>query len=79
MKMTDKIVGAVGIVVVTITLLYLTPVIVDAVQDINTTGWNFTGYQGAIAILGLIPFIWIAGVLISCSVGMFALAKASTD
>lgn len=79
MKVAEKITGAIGIVVVTIVLLYMTPVVVDAVADINTTGWDFTGYQGAIAILGLVPFIWIAGVLISASVGMFQLAKAKTD
>ncbi len=79
MKVAEKIVGAVGIVVLTIVLLYMTPVVVDAVQSINTTGWNFTGYQGAIALMGLVPFVWVAGVLISACVGMFMLAKAPTE
>ncbi len=73
---SEKIVGAIGIVIITIVLLALTPVVVDAVQAMNTTGWNFTGKDGAIALLGLVPFVWIAGVLISACVGMFALAKS---
>lgn len=77
--MTEKIIGAVGIVVITIVLLAMTPTVVDTVQDMNTTAWNFTGYQGAIQLLGLVPFIWIAGILIASAVGMFALAKAPTE
>ena len=83
--MTEKIIGAVGIVVVTIVLIAMTPTIVDAVQEmiINATTadteWNFTGASGAIQLLGLVPFVWIAGILIASAVGMFALAKAPTQ
>ena len=76
LDMTEKIIGAVGIVVITIVLLSMTPTVVDAVQNMNTTGWNFTGSTGAIQLLGLVPFIWIAGILIASAVGMFSLAKA---
>jgi len=76
--MEEKIIGAVGIVVITIVLLSMTPVVVDQVQAMNTTGWTFTGYQGAIALLGLVPFVWVAAILISAAVGMFALAKMPT-
>lgn len=74
-SMTEKIIGAVGIVVLTIVLLAMTPTVVDAVQNMNTSGWNFTGYQGAIQLIGLVPFVWIAGILISSAVGMFELSK----
>ena len=85
--MTEKIIGAVGIVVITIVLISMTPTIVDSVQTIliNATAnksygqWNFTGAKGAIQLLGLVPFVWIAGILISASIGMFALAKAPTE
>lgn len=79
MKASEKVIGAVGIVIVTVVLLYMTPVIVDAVADINTTAWDFTGHEGAEALLGLVPFIWVAGVLISAAVGMFTLAKAPVE
>ena len=149
MDVSGKILGAIGIVIITICLLALTPTIVDTVQGIrtddnpitgellgvpdntttkfyfdyppckentetikqNTTevtnyiyltnggiiginfttapleangnitadytqrGWDFTGHEGAEAMLGLVPFVWVAGILISSTVGMFALAK----
>ena len=75
MDLSDKIVGAIAIVIVTVTLLALTPTIVDQVVGMNTTGWNFTGHEGAVALLGLVPFIWVAGILISSAVGMFMMAK----
>ena len=76
MSLQNKIIGAVSIVVIVITLLAMTPTVVDQVQDMNTTGWTFTGAEGAIALLGLVPFIWVASILIAAAVGMFALAKA---
>jgi hypothetical protein len=76
MEIGNKIKGAIAIVVVTVVLLYMTPVIVDAVDAINTTGWDFTGYEGAIAILGLVPFLWVAGVLAFAAAAMFVLAKS---
>lgn len=75
MEIGASIKQALAVVVITIVLLYMTPVVVDAVAAINTTGWNFTGYQGAIAILGLVPFLWIAGVLAFAAVAMFMIAK----
>ncbi len=76
MSLQNKIIGAVSIVVIVITLLAMTPTVVDQVQNMNTTGWTFTGSEGAIALLGLVPFIWVASILIAAAVGMFALAKA---
>lgn len=75
MELQEKIVGAVSIVIIVVCLLALTPTIVDQVQDMNTTGWTFTGAEGAIALLGLVPFIWVAMILIAAAVGMFELAK----
>lgn len=74
---SNKILGAVSIVVITITLLALTPVVVDQVDEINTSAWDFTGYEGAIALLGLVPFVWVASILIGAVVGMIALSKGS--
>lgn len=70
---------AIAVVVITIVLLYMTPVVVDAVDAINTTGWTFTGYQGAIAILGLVPFLWVASILGFSAYAMFSIAKDSSD
>lgn len=42
----------------------LVPMIVDQVQSVNTTAWTFTGYAGAKTLLGLIPFVFICGIII---------------
>lgn len=76
---SGKIIGAIGIVIITVVLLALTPTVVDQVQNMNTSGWSFTGYEGAIALLGLVPFVWVAGILISSAVGMFLLAKSGNS
>lgn len=83
MDIQNKIIGAIGIVVVVIVLLAMTPVVIDQVEATisgsgasNASIWNFTGASGAESILGLVPFVWIASILIAAAVGMFALAKA---
>jgi hypothetical protein len=78
MEVSGKIVGAIGIVVIVIVLLSMTSVVVEqvesAVEEADT--WNFTGASGAESILGLVPFVWIASILIAAAVGMFALSKS---
>ena len=45
--------------------IYLTPTVVDAIQTMNTTSWSFVGKDGAIALVQLLPFIWVAaGVVV---------------
>jgi len=81
MDVSDKVIGAVGVVVIVIVLLSMTPTVVSQVQttlaaaEAAPTEWNFTGSDGAIALLGLVPFIWVASVLVCGAVGMFALAR----
>lgn len=53
-----------GLVVVLIFILALIPTIVTQVQDVNTTGWSFTAYEGAETLLLLIPFVVIAGAVL---------------
>lgn len=77
MDITGKLIGGISIVILTIFLLSLTPTIVDQVQSMNTSGWNFTGSAGAIALLGLVPFVWVAMILIGAVVGMFVIAKGA--
>jgi hypothetical protein len=82
--MEKKILGAIGIVVITVILLSMTSVVIDQVMAImygedaaNASIWNFTGHSGAESILGLVPFVWIASILIAAAVGMFAIAKST--
>jgi hypothetical protein len=75
MSVQEKIKGAIGVVIVAIVLLACTPIVVDQVQGLNTSGWDFTGSEGAIALVGLVPFIWVAGILIATVVMIFMMAK----
>jgi hypothetical protein len=85
MDVSQSIVGAIGIVIVTIVLLAMTPTVVEQVQtqlaiaEAPATEWNFTGSEGAKALLGLVPFIWVASVLVCGAVGMFAIAKQKKE
>ena len=78
LEISDSIQKAIAVVVVTIVLLYMTSPIVDAVSAINTTAWDFTGYQGAIAILGLVPFLWVAAILGFSAYAMFRIASGGS-
>ncbi len=70
--------GGIGIVILVIFFLAMTPTVVDQVQGLNTTGWTFTGHEGAEALLGLVPFVWVATILMAAIVGMFVLAKGKS-
>jgi len=74
---SDSIQQAIAVIVITVALLAMTPTIVEQVQGMNTSAWNFTGYQGAIQFLGLIPFIWIAAIVGTAAYTMFRIAKGS--
>jgi len=78
MDVSSKVIGAVGIVVLVIVLLSMTSVVIEQVEAIlvDADTWNFTGSSGSESILGLVPFVWIASVLIMAAVGMFAMSKA---
>lgn len=75
-EVSGSIKGSVAVVVITVVLLAMTPTVVDQVQGLNTSSWTFTGYEGAIALIGLVPFLWVAGILAGAAVGMFTLFKA---
>jgi hypothetical protein len=92
MDIDKTIIGAIGVVIITIVLLALTPTIVAQVQGllwaslhtnvagyVNDTYWNFTGASGARSMLGLVPFVWIAAVLLGAVVGMLALFRGRGD
>ena len=89
MEIRETITAAVAIIVVTIVLLAMTPTIVAQVERVQIDGapaglnisnnyntrWNFTGAQGAYSIVGLVPFIWVAAVLLAAVAGMWSIIK----
>lgn len=59
-----KISEVISLVVGAIIYVYLIPTFVTAVTGIDTSGWNFTGSTGAIALLLMLPLIFIVGIVI---------------
>lgn len=80
MEVKASVTAAIAIIVITIVLLALTPTIVTQVDRIvidgtaaGATKWNFTGASGALSILGLVPFVWVAAVLLCAVAGMWSI------
>ena len=44
--------------------MILVPIIVDQVQSVDTSNWTFTGSIGAVTLFGLLPFVFISGIVI---------------
>jgi len=59
-----------GIIAIVIAVVVTAQVLIPQVQTALTqsnavkTAWNFTGFQGAQALLGLVPFVTIAAILL---------------
>lgn len=66
---TAAVVGAfIAAVIIIIAGVNMVPIIADEVDSViflNASGWNFTGSSGAEAMLGLIPFVFICGLLLA--------------
>lgn len=56
--------GVVGLIMSLIAVLSTIDTVVAQVAAVNTTAWTFTGSAGAEALLGLVPFGYIAGVVL---------------
>lgn len=55
---------SIRLVVTLLVLLVTLPVVVDQVQNLNTTGWTFTGAAGAKTLISLIPFVWVGAIVL---------------
>jgi hypothetical protein len=60
----DRLVDWVGLVVSLIFGVYLLPVVVDTIANTNYTNWTFTGAAGAKVLYGLLPFVFIIGMIV---------------
>jgi hypothetical protein len=49
--------------------------IVTTVQDVNTTGWTFTGYQAVISLIDMFPLLYYAGIMVGFIVMIYVLAR----
>ena len=63
-EISNRIKSAVGILVTLLIYLALLPTVVTQVQVLNTTSWLFTGATGAIVLIGIVPFVFVASILL---------------
>lgn len=54
----------VGMAIGTIISVLMLPPVTETVTGINTTAWTFTGHDGVIAMMYIIPLVYIAAVII---------------
>ena len=77
---TNAIAAFLVAVIIIIAGINVAPIVATEVQTIiaqNASSWNFTGYQGARALMGLIPFIFIAGIVLATIGVVFVFARKS--
>jgi len=77
---SSQVKATVSLIIVVVALFAMGPVIVEqeetATADAST--WNFTGAEGAEALVGLAPFVYYGAVLLVMVGGAFAIAKFGT-
>lgn len=73
----NQVKATVSLIIVIVALFAMGPVIIaqeeTATADADT--WNFTGAEGAEALVGLSPFVYYGAVLLVTVAGAFAIAK----
>jgi heme/copper-type cytochrome/quinol oxidase subunit 2 len=76
-KISNTIVAAISLIVIMIAMLATIGIVVDQVESAvaEAVNWTFTGHEGAEALLGLIPFAWIAGIAVMGIAGSFLLVQ----
>lgn len=70
--------GAIALIIIVVALFAMSPTIIEQEETVTTdaSDWNFTGAEGAEALVGLTPFIWFGGIVILVVAGCFLLAKS---
>ncbi|MEM3629382.1 MAG: hypothetical protein QXZ02_05275 [Candidatus Bathyarchaeia archaeon] len=69
-KRADPASKLVAMFAMMIVALCLVPMITNQIQNVDTSSWNFTGYQGAVTLFNLLPFIFIVGIVIAFITGL---------
>lgn len=69
--------ATIGLIIIIVTMLAMAPTVIE--QEENATAdsatWNFTGAEGAEALVGLSPFVYYGAVLLVTVAGAFAISK----
>ena len=76
-KITGTTAGGLALIIIVVMMLAMSPVIVaqEETATADADDWNFTGAEGAESLVGLIPFIWYAAIVLLVVAGSFLLAK----
>ena len=74
---SNTVTAGIAMIVIMIALLATLPIVIEQTEtaSADADAWNFTGAAGAESLLGLIPFAWIAGIVIFAIAGAFMLSK----
>lgn len=77
-KVDNAMTAGIALIIIMVALIAMTPVVIDQIEaataDADT--WNFTGATGAESLLGLVPFVWIAAIVLVAVVGSFLIARS---
>lgn len=73
----DQVKATVSLIIVIVALFAMGPVIIEQEEQATADAdvWNFTGAEGAEALVGLSPFVYYGAVLLVMVSGAFAIAK----
>ena len=77
-KVDNALAAGIALIIIMVALIAMTPTIIEQVEGAVSAAdtWNFTGASGAESLLGLVPFIWIAAIVLVAVVGSFLIAKS---
>ena len=70
--------AGIALIIIVIALIAMSPIVIDQIETATAAAdtWNFTGADGAESLLGLVPFVWIAAIVLVTVVGCFLIARS---
>ena len=77
MGASNQVKATIGLIIIVVALLAMGPVIVaqEELATVDADTWNFTGAEGAEALVGLSPFVYYGAVLLVMVAGAFGISK----
>ena len=69
--------ATIGLIIILITMLAMAETVITQVEEAMSGDdtWNFTGAEGASALVGLVPLVYYASILLVAVAGAFAISK----
>lgn len=78
---TTQVKATIGLIIIIVTMLAMAPTVIsqEETATADSATWNFTGAEGAVALVGLTPFVYYGAILLVAVAGAFAIAKMGGD